>query len=63
MRFLLGLIFGVTLTVVAAFVMDQREQQVEKRVVNWDVVNEKVGAATKDAQEVWSDFTSELTGP
>ena len=63
MRFLLGLIFGVSLTVVAAFVMDQREQQVEKRVVNWDVVNEKVGAATKDAQEVWSDFTSELTGP
>mgnify|MGYP001813269631 CR=1 FL=1 len=63
MRFLLGLILGVALTVVAAFVMDQREQQVEKRVVNWDVVNEKVGAATKDAQEVWSDFTSELTGP
>ena len=63
MRFLVGLIFGATLTVVAAFVMDQREQQVEKRVVNWDVVNEKVGAATKDAQEVWSDFTSELTGP
>ena len=63
MRFLLGLIFGVALTVVAAFVMDQREQQVEKRVVNWDVVNERVGAATKDAQEVWSDFTSELTGP
>jgi FMN-dependent NADH-azoreductase len=63
MRFLLGLILGVALTVVAAFAMDQREQQVEKRVVNWDVVNEKVGAATKDAQEVWSDFTSELTGP
>jgi FMN-dependent NADH-azoreductase len=63
MRFLVGLIFGVALTVVAAFVMDQREKQVEKRVVNWDVVNEKVGAATKDAQEVWSDFTSELTGP
>jgi FMN-dependent NADH-azoreductase len=63
MRFLVGLIFGVALTVIAAFVMDQREQQVEKRVVNWDVVNEKVGAATKDAQEVWSDFTSELTGP
>ena len=63
MRFLLGFILGVALTVVAAFVMDQREQQVEKRVVNWDVVNEKVGAATKDAQEVWSDFTSEMTGP
>ena len=63
MRFLLGFILGVALTIVAAFVMDQREQQVEKRVVNWDVVNEKVGAATKDAQEVWSDFTSELTGP
>lgn len=62
MRFLLGFILGVALTVVAAFVMDQREQQVEKRVVNWDVVNEKVGAATKDAQQVWSDFTSEMTG-
>jgi len=63
MRFLLGFIMGAALTVMAAFVMDQREQQVEKRVVNWDVVNEKVGSATKDAQEVWSDFTSELTGP
>ena len=63
MRFLFGFILGVALTIVAAFVMDQREQRVEKRVVNWDVVNEKVGAATKDAQEVWSDFTSELTGP
>ena len=63
MRFLFGFILGVALTVVAAFVMDQREQQVDKRVVNWDVVNEKVGAATKDAQEVWSDFTSEMTGP
>jgi FMN-dependent NADH-azoreductase len=63
MRFLLGFILGVALTIVAAFVMDQREQQVEKRVVNWDVVNEKVGAATKDAQQVWSDFTSEMTGP
>jgi hypothetical protein len=63
MRFLFGFILGVALTVVAAFVMDQREQRVEKRVVNWDVVNEKVGAATKDAQEVWTDFTSELTGP
>lgn len=63
MRFLFGFILGVALTVVAVFVMDQREQQVEKRMVNWDVVNEKVGAATKDAQQVWSDFTSEITGP
>lgn len=63
MRFLLGLILGVALTVVAAFVMDQREKTVEKRLVNWDVVGEKVGEATKDAQQVWDDFTREITGP
>jgi hypothetical protein len=63
MRFLLGLILGVALTVVAAFVMDQREKSVEKRVVNWDVVGEKAGTATKDAQQIWDDFTREITGP
>jgi hypothetical protein len=63
MRFLLGVILGVALTVVAAFVIDQREKREEKRVVNWDIVSEKVDAATKDAQQVWSDFTREITGP
>ena len=63
MRFLVGFILGVALTVVAAFVIDQREKREEKRVVNWDVVSEKVDAATKDAQQVWSDFTREITGP
>jgi len=63
MRFLFGFFLGVALTVVVAYVMDQREQQAEKHVVNWDVVNEKVGAATKDAQQVWADFTREITGP
>ena len=63
MRFIFGFLVGVAVTVVAAYVMDQREQQTEKRVVNWDVVNEKVGTATKDAQQVWNDFTREITGP
>ncbi|MEM7398045.1 MAG: hypothetical protein AAGF48_05900 [Pseudomonadota bacterium] len=63
MRFIFGFLVGVAVTVVAAYVMDQREQQAEKRVVNWDVVNEKVGTATKDAQQVWNDFTREITGP
>lgn len=63
MRFLLGFILGSALTVVAAFVIDQREKREEKRVVNWDVVSEKVDGATKDAQQVWSDFTREITGP
>ena len=63
MRFILGFILGVAVTVVAAFVVDRQEQQAEKHVVNWDVVHEKVGAATEDAQKVWSDFTREITGP
>ncbi len=63
MRFILGFILGVAVTVIAAYVIDQREQQTEKHVVNWDVVHEKVGAATEDAQQVWSDFTREITGP
>lgn len=63
MRFLLGFILGVALTVVAVYVMDQQERSTEKHVVNWDVVNEKVSAATKDAQQIWADFTREITGP
>lgn len=63
MRFLFGFVLGVALTVVVAFVLDQREKRAEKRVVNWDVVSEKVDAATKDAQQVWADFTDEITGP
>jgi len=63
MRFIFGFILGVAVTVAAAYVLDQREAQAEKRVVNWDVVNEKVGAATKDASQVWNDFTREITGP
>ena len=63
MRFIFGFLVGVAVTIVAAYVMDQREQQAEKRVVNWDVVNEKVGTATNDAQQVWNDFTREITGP
>ena len=63
MRFVLGFILGVALTIIAVYVIDQREKSAEKRVVNWDVVGEKVDAATKDAQQVWSDFTREITGP
>lgn len=63
MRFLTGFILGIALTFVAAYVIDQREKSAEKKVVNWDVVGEKVDAATKDAQQVWSDFTREITGP
>lgn len=64
MRFLLGVIVGVLLTIVVAYVLDQRtadEQQ--KTMVNWEVVGEKIGDVTAEAREVWTDFTREITGP
>jgi len=64
MRFLLGLILGVVLTVVAVYMLDRgADGTEEKRIVNWDVVNEKVNTLTAEGQKIWADFTREITGP
>ena len=64
MRFLLGVLVGVLLTVIAVYALDLgTDGETQKRIVNWDVVGEKLGVLTAQAREVWADFTREMTGP
>ena len=64
MRFLVGFILGVALTIVVVYVLDRGADGTEdKRIVNWDVVSEKVNALTAEGQKAWADFTREMTGP
>ena len=64
MKFLLGMIVGALLTVLGTYIADSRSATVEqRRMVNWDVVGQKLDTLTADAQSVWNDFTREITGP
>ena len=63
MRFLLGLIVGIALTIIAVYFLDRRGEPEEQQMVNWDVVGQKVQGLTGDAQKAWKDFTREITGP
>jgi hypothetical protein len=64
MRFFLGIIFGVLLTVAVSFILDSGAEGVQQRpMVNWDVVAERLNALTADIQRVWANFTREITGP
>ncbi|HML92127.1 hypothetical protein [Methyloceanibacter sp.] len=63
MRFLLGLVAGIVLTLVAVYFLDRNAQDTQKHVINWDVLGEQAGTLTKDAQKAWADFTREITGP
>jgi hypothetical protein len=64
MRLLLGIVLGVLLTIIAVYIADLGADGVEqRRIVNWDVVGEKLNALTAEAQTVWADFTREMTGP
>jgi hypothetical protein len=64
MRFLLGVIVGALLTIGTAYVVDSRADPLQgTRMVNWQVVGEKVSALTADLRTVWHDFTRQITGP
>jgi len=64
MKFLLGMIVGALLTVLGTYIVDSRSGAVEqRRMVNWDVVGQRLDTLTADAQSVWNDFTREITGP
>ncbi|MGK2923909.1 MAG: hypothetical protein ACSLE4_14230 [Methyloceanibacter sp.] len=64
MRFLLGILVGVVLTVIVVYALDLgTDGEAQKNIVNWDVVGEKLGVLTAQAREVWADFTREMTGP
>jgi hypothetical protein len=64
MKLLLGMIIGALLTVAAAYVADSRADPLQGgRMVNWNVVGEKVDKLTADLQVLWNDFTRQITGP
>jgi hypothetical protein len=72
MRFILGMIIGSLLTIAGVYFADSRAKapaevaagaEIERPMVNWDVVSKKVDALTADAQVMWNDFTREMTGP
>ena len=64
MKFLFGMIVGALLTVLGTYIADSRSATVEqRRIVNWDVVGQRLDTLTADAQSVWNDFTREITGP
>jgi hypothetical protein len=62
MRFFLGIIFGILLTILVVFVLDSGADG-QKTMVNWDVVAERLNALTADIQRIWGNFTREITGP
>jgi hypothetical protein len=63
MRFLLGLVLGVFLTVSAAYIYDSgRADQagLQRTMVNWDVVSENWQAAKARMQREWSELSSRM---
>jgi hypothetical protein len=64
MRLLFGMILGALLTVAAAYIADARSDPLQgTRMVNWNVVGERVNDLTVDLRRIWRDFTRQITGP
>jgi len=52
------------LTVGGAYVADSRADPLQgTRMVNWNVVGQKLSDLTVDLRRVWDDFTRQITGP
>jgi hypothetical protein len=64
MRLLFGMIIGALLTIGGAYVADSRADPLQGgRMVNWNVVGQKVNDLTFDLRRVWDNFTRQITGP
>ena len=64
MRLLFGMIIGALLTIGGVYVADSRADSLQAgRMVNWDVVGQKVNDLTVDLRRIWHDFTRQITGP
>jgi hypothetical protein len=64
MRFLLGLVLGVLLTISAAYIYDSgRADQagLQRTMVNWDIVSENWQAAKARVQREWSELSSRMS--
>ncbi len=60
MRFTMGLIFGVILTIGSAFVVDTLhaapgpDQKEARHMVNWDIVGDNMRGLSTDVQDAWA---------
>lgn len=64
MRLLFGMIIGALLTIGGVYVVDSRADPLHGgRMVNWNVVGEKLSDLTVDLHRIWDDFTRQITGP
>jgi hypothetical protein len=64
MRLLFGVIIGALLTIGGVYVVDSRADPLQgTRMVNWNVVGQRVNDLTVDLRRVWDDFTRQITGP
>ncbi len=59
MRFTLGLIFGVLLTIGTAYVADAMnsgttDEAANRKMVNWTVVNDNMRGLSSDVQRTWA---------
>ncbi len=57
MRMLLGIVFGVLLTVGAAYVADSTATAGDARMVNWEVVNRNLQSAGQQVRTGWNRLT------
>jgi hypothetical protein len=71
MRFFLGMIFGMFLIIAGAFLYDNWSSEPttttettvsQRRMVNWDVVNENWRAVRDNAREGWTRLSKMATG-
>ena len=66
MRFFLGMVVGVLLTISVAYLSDAAESgppststaQVERPMVNWDVVDHNWQSFTHDVRNTWNKLAS-----
>jgi hypothetical protein len=60
MRFLSGLVFGVILTVLTAYMVDERAGPGEARMVDWQIVGRHVDEAKVQIREGWDKLVASL---
>lgn len=60
MRMLVGMIFGVLLTVGVAYMADSTATAADGRMVNWEVVNRNLQSAGQQVRGGWDRLTGAI---
>lgn len=58
MRVFLGMILGAFFIVVGAYIYDSGNADMQRDMVNWDVVSENWQAAKMRAQQTWNNLVA-----